>query len=158
MKTNELFIQALEFSFQAHGWHGADLCQTLDEIPPTLADIGETRDGFTARQVLLHCAYWKYIPRKLLLSEQGIEFPLDFEDWPPPGFPYTWIEAREILVEQHRLLLGAVRDFPDENWDQTVPLKDFTFARLILGAAAHDAYHTGQIRSMYLNRPDLFGV
>jgi uncharacterized damage-inducible protein DinB len=95
-------------------------------------------------------AYWKYsIIRKL-----DPEFPKGFER-SPSNFPTVpeshsekqWKEDKDLLQKTHQLLVNKIKTFPPEKLDKPCPgKKDWTYAQLIWGIAAHDTYHIGQIQ------------
>jgi hypothetical protein len=75
-------------------------------------------------------------------------------DWPAVGdpTPERWIEALERLELAHRLLVSAVKDFPEPRL--FIPINDarsrekgvaVTYYELLHGSVQHDAYHAGQI-------------
>ncbi len=55
----------------------------------------------------------------------------------------------ELLKEQHRLLVAAVARISASQLDRVPPAgRRWTYGQLVLGIAAHDVYHTGQIQLM----------
>jgi hypothetical protein len=100
-------------------------------------------------QLTLHLAYWTYAVRKHL-EPDAPAFPRTPHDWPlPPATPDQagWACDRELLRFEHAMLLKSVRAFPVHRLNE-VPAtgKRWTFAEMILGVAAHDAYHVAQIK------------
>jgi hypothetical protein len=51
-----------------------------------------------------------------------------------------------LLRDQHAMLRAAVAGFPPSRLGLRPTKKGPTYAQMILGIAAHDLYHTGQIQ------------
>lgn len=66
-------------------------------------------------------------------------------DWPEPA---EWKKLETEFETCHQNLLTAIKNFPDEKWHSTVPLRSYSFLYLINGIVEHDYYHFGQINSL----------
>jgi len=133
------------------GWHGG----------PT--PLGAVR-GVTAEQawwapsprrksiwaLTLHIAYWNYAVRRVLEGGGRGEFPRAPSNWPAPpdrSDPRQWAADIGLLRQEHDRLLRAVRRVPAAALGRRAAgSRSWTYGELILGIAAHDAYHTGQIQ------------
>lgn len=100
--------------------------------------------------LVLHMAYWKYsIIRKL-----NPDFPKGFERSPSnfPAIPEdhsekSWKNDKDLLKNEHQILVEEIKNFPPEKLDDICPSKkEWTYSQLITGIAAHDTYHIGQIQ------------
>jgi hypothetical protein len=101
----------------------------------------------------LHCAYWKWNVANLLVNGKLDEFPRK-----PDDFPYlpeiksvtNWEKDYNLLIEQHRLVKKIILEFPEERWWEITkpPYDQMTYIKRGYGLAAHDVYHTAQIRNM----------
>jgi hypothetical protein len=101
-------------------------------------------------ELALHIAYWKYTIRRHLVPGEQPRFPrspANFPRLPQPADEEAWLRDIALLRSEHERLVEAVRTFPGRRLD-AIPAggKRWTFGELILGIAAHDAYHTGQIQ------------
>ena len=98
----------------------------------------------------LHIAYWKYTVLRHLEAGPIQRFPRSPSNWPAPpsaADEAAWTRDVELLKEQHRLLAIAVAKVSAEALDRIPPAGcRWTYGQLVLGIAAHDAYHTGQIQ------------
>ena len=97
----------------------------------------------------MHCAYWKYAVRRRLCGEKRGSFPLKGSNWfalPEPLSESSWREFTAMLESQHRLLRAEVAAFPIERLDEVPEGGKVSFASQLLGIAAHDVYHAGQIQ------------
>jgi DinB family protein len=87
-------------------------------------------------ELVVHCAYWKYVVWRRLTGEKRGAFSRKGSNWFPVGG--DWEGDLRLLREEHRKLRKAVEHAPARDLD--------SLQRLIYGVAAHDAYHTGQIQ------------
>ncbi len=100
--------------------------------------------------LVLHIAYWKYAVRRHLEPGPIPRFPRSPSNWPtaPAGAdPAAWSRDVALLKEQHERLVEAVGRLPATALGRVPPGgRRWTYGQLVLGIAAHDAYHTGQIQ------------
>ena len=101
-------------------------------------------------EMTLHIAYWKYTVRRHLQRLEVPRFPRrpsNFPAQPELADESAWSADVALLRGEHLGLVEAVRALSDRRLD-AVPVsgKRWTYAELVLGIAAHDAYHTGQIQ------------
>ena len=98
----------------------------------------------------LHIAYWKYTVRRHLTGGSEPRFPRspsNFPAQPDPADEAAWAEDVALLRSEHGRLIEAVRGLSERRLDQVPPQgKRWTYGEMVLGIAAHDAYHTGQIQ------------
>lgn len=102
--------------------------------------------------IALHIAYWKYTVRRHLEPSPILRFPRSPSNWPAPpttADPAAWRSDLALLKEQHERLVEAVARVPATALGRIPPEgRRWTYGQLLLGIAAHDAYHTGQIQLM----------
>ena len=98
----------------------------------------------------LHIAYWKYTVRRHLESAPIPRFPRSPSNWPAPpagADAAAWSRDVALLKDQHERLVEAVGRLPATALGRVPPGgRRWTYGQLVLGIAAHDAYHTGQIQ------------
>jgi hypothetical protein len=134
-----ILLQNLDYAFDKPGWHGPNLASSVRGVDAKRA--AQSIDGrMSIWQQVLHAAYWKQRVVNLLIGTQP--FPRKGSNW--PNLPSevnerTWKADMKLLHEVHVALRRAIEEI------EPARLNDKT-TRLILGAAAHDLYHTGQIR------------
>jgi hypothetical protein len=101
-------------------------------------------------ELALHIAYWKYTARRHLEPGEHLRFarsPANFPRLPQPADAAAWARDVALLWSEHDRLVEAVRAFRGRRLDAIPPGgKRWTYGELVLGIAAHDAYHTGQIQ------------
>lgn len=134
-----------------HSWHGG----------PTV--VGAIR-GLTARQaawrpaqgrksiweLALHIAYWHHTIVQRLRGGERAPFPRSPANWPAmPDRPTeaAWKADCGLVRSAHLEVAKAIREVPPSRYGHR-PLgnRKWTFGETILGAAQHEAYHTGQIQ------------
>jgi hypothetical protein len=150
----ELLLQLTDDAFDHKGWHGENLMDTLRSLTAEQA-AAPSREGWTAWQVALHCAYWKWVTRKSLYIggltgavEPFARVPDDWPERPAAATTAAWERDLSFLAEEHRRLRDAALQLTDEQLLAVQPGNSFPHARSLCAIAAHDAYHTGMIRNM----------
>jgi uncharacterized damage-inducible protein DinB len=103
-------------------------------------------------ELALHIAYWKYTVRRHLREEPQPRFarsPANFPSQPDPADDAAWARDVALLKSEHQQLVDAVRAVSEERLGDVPPEgRRWTFGELVLGIAAHDTYHTGQIQML----------
>jgi hypothetical protein len=152
----ELHLKMLDDAFSHNGWHGASLMPTLRGLSLQQLTFNETCEGYTAWGVALHCAYWKYRARRRLFDrcfgEEGVSRfargPADWPDLPVEKTAETWQADFDLLKTEHELLKQTVARLSPGQLTAIDEKSGKPHAVQVYGVAAHDAYHTAQIRNM----------
>ena len=140
----------LEREHSGEPWHGSPLMQILSEVTHTEAAERPLAGGHTIWELVLHITAWKNEVRHRLAGQPAGE--PEEGDWPVVGetTASAWKAAVERLDLSHRLLLSAVRNFPEP--EVLTPTNDPrgnglapTYYELLHGLIQHDVYHAGQI-------------
>jgi hypothetical protein len=101
-------------------------------------------------ELTLHIAYWKYTVRRHLTSGALPRFPRspsNFPAMPDPADERAWARDVALLHDEHERLVAAVGKLSERRLtDRPAARRRWTYGELVLGIAAHDAYHTGQIQ------------
>jgi uncharacterized damage-inducible protein DinB len=107
-------------------------------------------------ELTLHIAYWKYTVSRHLERGHAARFPrapANFPAQPEPSDEAAWARDVRLLRDEHERLVAAVRALPERSLGRMPPgeahpgaSRRWTYGELVLGIAAHDAYHTGQIQ------------
>lgn len=144
-----LLARQLSHAFDRRSWHGTNLWGALKRLRADEAAWRPQPGRHNIWELAVHAAYWKYRVFRLLTNAppQSFELPgSDFFRRPDESGPSRWDADRELLSIWHQRLLGAVEGFDEARLAAPVGNDRFTYQELILGAAAHDLYHTGQIQ------------
>jgi uncharacterized damage-inducible protein DinB len=132
-------------------WHGG----------PTV--VGALR-GVSARQALwrpapgrhsiwelaLHIAYWHHVITQRLRGTAREPFPRSPANWPSVpdrAHAANWKADRALIRAAHLDVAATIRAVPPSAYGRRpAGNRKWTFGETILGAAQHEAYHTGQIQ------------
>ena len=145
-------VDQLEREHAGDPWHGSPLSAILEGVTPEQAAAKPLAHAHSIWELVLHMTGWKNEVRRRLSGAPAGE--PDAGDWPVVGAPTAerWTEARENLELAHRLLVGAVKEFPEPNlYTPTNDDRDrelgigVTYYELLHGIVQHDVYHAGQI-------------
>jgi hypothetical protein len=147
-------ISAIDWGYNRQSWHGTNLRGslrglTLDEV------MRRPRPGrHNIWELVVHCAYWKYVVRRRLTGEKRGSFPLDgsnFFERPIRGVTRAdlvrqWKADLALLDDMHKQLRAVVAKLPASKLKTPGSSKRPTPLWLVQGIAAHDLYHAGQIQ------------
>jgi hypothetical protein len=100
---------------------------------------------------VVHAAYWKYIVRRRLLGEGKGSFPLKGSNWieRPTGNDLNeniWKADVKLLIETHKTLRASIAGLTPGQLHQTPQGSKVSNFAMVVGIAAHDLYHAGQIQ------------
>ena len=101
-------------------------------------------------ELTLHIAYWNYTVRRHLAGGALPRFPRspsNFPAMPDPADERAWARDVALLRHERERLVEAVGALsPGRLTERPAARRRWTYGELVLGIAAHDAYHTGQIQ------------
>jgi hypothetical protein len=146
-----LLLEALDRAFDRASWHGPNLRGSVRGLSPDEAVWRPGPGRHNIAEHVLHAAYWKYAVRRRLVGEKRGSFPHQGSNWFPVQDPLTreeWAGHVRLLKAEHGALRGAVAGLTAELLDGVLPggTGKFTRRASVLGVAAHDVYHAGQIQ------------
>lgn len=132
-------------------WHGGpSLLGSLKGIDAEQAAWKPTPERNSIWNLTLHIGYWKYnIIRKLNPDyPKGFErSPSNFPKVPDGGSHKQWESDKILLRKTHTILVNEIKKFPPDRLDEfSSEKRNYTFSQLLVGIAAHDTYHIGQIQ------------
>jgi uncharacterized damage-inducible protein DinB len=146
---NTSFSLLLKEGFSKAAWHGPNLLGSLKGLSLDELLYRPTDGVHNIWELALHCAYWKWAVRHRLVANSPKErFPLKGRNFFPRHEGLTraaWKRDLSILKEQHRALEKAVRGLDPKRYGAPVAGRRNTVRRIVLGIAAHDIYHAGQV-------------
>jgi hypothetical protein len=151
---SRLLVNILDDAFNGSGWQGPDnLVNTVEKLTLEQLIHPSPHEGYTIWQIVLHCAYWKWAVLRTLVGEKAGGFPRlpeDFPSLPEERSLEKWREDFQLLLEQHEAVRNVVLEFPESEWWEVPPKVSNAVPHIkrVYGLAAHDVYHTGQIRNM----------
>ena len=147
----DLLLWNLQPAAGRRNWHGGPSpVGALRGVTAAEAAWRPTPRRKSVWELVLHIAYWKYTVRRHLERGPRPRFPRSPANFPAqPGLPdeAAWARDVALLKSEHQRLVQAVRDLSDRKLSDIPPDgRRWTYGELVLGIAAHDAYHTGQIQ------------
>lgn len=142
----DLLIVSLEQAFDRRAWHGTTLLGAIHTLSPQEAAWRPAPERHSIHELVVHAAYWKYRVWRHLSGDTESRFEEPGADWfvRSGGDADRWGDDVGRLRAWHTRLLAAARLFDPERLDEEA-YEGYTFADLMRGIAAHDAYHAGQI-------------
>ncbi|HEX7070429.1 MAG TPA: DinB family protein [Rhodothermales bacterium] len=149
MSELDLLITNLTHAFSLRSWHGPNLLGAIRGLTPDEAAWRPQPGRHNAWEYIVHAAYWKY--RIVRLLDPTSEEPFTFAGSNFFVRPVTPTKAAlksdvVVLVDWHRRVMETVLAVDPTSLDDKPGKREFSTRELILGAAAHDLYHAGQIR------------
>lgn len=142
-----LLLGIVDESYDKPNFNEANLRGTLRRVTATQAAWRPPGARRTIAEIVVHCAYWKYAIRRRLTGGPMRGFPLKGSNWfavPARLTKNQWDGYVRLLDDEHAKLRQAIGQV-DRSLDFGSPAGRKA-ARWVFGIAAHDAYHTGQIR------------
>ena len=147
-----LLLRAIEEGYSRKAWHGPNLRGSIRGLSAMEAAWRPAKDRHNIWEIVVHCAYWKYIVRRRILGEKRGSFPLKGSNWfeRPDAKPREelWRQDVELLEVMHRSLLEAVNDLSTGDLAIRPKGSKVDTRAIISGIAMHDVYHAGQIQLM----------
>lgn len=142
------FTLLLDEGFSKAAWHGPNLLGSLRGVTLPQLLFRPRKEGHNIWELAVHCAYWKYAVRNRLILGKRNTFPVEGSNFFPRNKGLTledWKRDLTLLKQQHKLLKGAIAGLDASTFDSRVEGSRHTVRRMVLGIAAHDIYHAGQI-------------
>lgn len=144
-----LLIRQLHEAYSQRAWHGTNLRGSVRGLSLDQLSRRPAKNRHNIWELVVHCAYWKYIVRRRLTGEQHGSFPLKGSNFFPRPEERTlaaWKRDLRLLDEMHAKLVEAVRTLPATDIERHPNGSTFNNLQTITGAAMHDIYHAGQIQ------------
>ena len=153
LTEKQTILRNLDQAFDRKSWHGTNLRGSIRGLSLEELTFRPREGGNTIWELVLHCAYWKYAVRRRLTGEKRGSYPeagSNFFARPSrveDADPAAWKRDVRLLVAMHAALRRAIEEVPLKRLDEVstegtpAPHRD-----MLLGIAAHDLYHAGQIQ------------
>jgi uncharacterized damage-inducible protein DinB len=145
----DLLLEMLDRSFDTRSWHGPNLRGAIRGVDVATAAARPAPGRHNIWEHVVHAAYWKYAVRRRLLGEKRGSFTVKGSNWFPRPVTKTaaaWVDDIALLEDVHATLRAAVAVLGPKDLAHARPGRTVTNRELILGIAAHDVYHAGQIQ------------
>lgn len=149
-KNSELrtLLRTIDESFSKRAWHGPNLRGSIRGLSARQAAWRPSTKRHNIWEIVVHCAYWKYVVRRRLLGGKKGSFPLIGSNWfrrPEHESEVAWKRDIQLLEDMHALLVEAIEDLKPADLKKKI-WKTWSTHSTIAGIAMHDVYHAGQIQ------------
>ncbi len=145
-----LLLHALEEGYHRKAWHGPNLRGAIRGLSAAEAERRPGKNRHNIREIVVHCAYWKYVVRRRITGEKRGSFPLKGSNWftrpGASGDDPGWKDDILLLERTHSELMNAVRNITTADLGKIPKGSRFDNRITIMGIAMHDVYHAGQIQ------------
>ena len=150
MTEIDLLLRNFDQAFDAPAWHGTNLRGSLRGLSLDELDFRPGSERHNIWELAVHCAYWKYAVRRRITQEKRGSFPLEGSNFfaRPEGKPTkaAWKRDLRLLEEMHSQLREVIADLSARRLGRKAKGSRYTVRDTVLGIAAHDLYHAGQIQ------------
>ena len=152
MTAIEVVLRQIDQAFDHKSWHGTNLRGSIRGLGAAEAAWRPQPDRHNIWELVLHAAYWKYTVLRRIDGRDRGSFPLAGSNFfmRPESESFTeaqWKADVGILVDTHRNLRACIAGLSEERLESgtsgTLRILD-----LVIGIAAHDLYHAGQIQTL----------
>lgn len=136
-------------SYSAKAWHGPNLRGSIRGVTFREASRRPAPGRHNIWEIVVHCAYWKYIVRRRTLGANKGTFPLRGSNWfrkPLETTAAAWKRDIALLEQCHWEMMRALQTLNDGSLKSKPAGSKVTHAAIIRGIASHDVYHAGQIQ------------
>ena len=151
MTEPEFIEQQLKEAYDGDPWHGPSLLAVVQGVTADQAALRPVALGHSIWELVLHIVAWERVVRRRLGGEAvtGLSAEQDFP-YVADTSETAWRHALDQLHQGNSQLRIAIRVFPEDRLQETVPGRDHTFRTMLHGVVQHQAYHAGQ--ASLLNR------
>lgn len=148
--ATDALLDMLDQAYNHRAWHGTNLRGSIRGMTARQAAWRPGRGRHNIWELVVHCAYWKYVVNRRLTRAPKGEFPLAGSNWfaRRGADDAAWRSDVLLLDRMHRALRHTVASFPPARLSRHPEKSKFDNRATIIGAAAHDFYHTGQIQAI----------
>jgi hypothetical protein len=148
-KNLELLLGLIDEAYARQAWHGPNLRGSIRGLNEKEAAWRPDPSRHSTWEIVAHVTYWKYAVRRRILGGKRGSFPLPGSNWfvrPDRRSGRSWKDDVALLESEHRKLRAAVAALHESDLTKKPGNGKVTILRLVMGIAAHDLYHAGQIQ------------
>lgn len=148
-KELQVFLRSVEESYVRKTWHGPNLRGSIRGLSAKEASWRPGRGRHNIWEIVVHCAYWKYVVRRRILGEKRGSFPLRGSNWfqrPDKPSEDAWKRDIKLLQGCHEAMVEAIQSLRASDLKRIPRGSTVPNEAIIRGIANHDVYHAGQIQ------------
>jgi uncharacterized damage-inducible protein DinB len=145
----QLMLDLMDQSYNKKAWHGTNLRGSVRGLTVRQALWRASPGRHNIWEIVVHCAYWKYVVRRRILGEKRGSFPLKGSNWFRRNGKLTeiqWHRDIQLLEECHRSLRAAITTLRTNDLGTIPQGSRVDNTMILMGIASHDLYHAGQIQ------------
>jgi len=132
--------------YNGGNWVSRNFKEKILSLGEDIARKKMINHSHSIEQLTTHIIAWRNFGLQKLTGNDDYDIEDNsLADW--PNVP-NWSDVQQDFEALHYNLITAVRNFPLQKWNDTVPLRNYSFIYLINGIVQHDYYHYGQIASL----------
>jgi uncharacterized damage-inducible protein DinB len=148
MTDSHPLVRAIDQAFDRKSWHGTNLKGSIRGLSGREAAWRPGPGRHNIWELVLHCAYWKYVVRRRLLGESRGSFPRKGSNFPLPSGSDegAWRQDQRLLSDTHAQMREAILRLGPEDMTKKPRGSKVDNLSIVSGVAAHDLYHAGQIQ------------
>ncbi len=142
-------LALLQESYVKKAWHGPNLRGSLRGLTTSQALWRPAPGRHNIWEIMIHCAYWKYVVRRRIAGEKKGSFPLDGSNWfkSPSGLSHSdFRKDIALLNECNETMLDVISGLNPGQLSAIPKNSKVDNRTIIRGIASHDVYHAGQIQ------------
>jgi hypothetical protein len=144
-----MLVEEIQEGYSARAWHGPNLRGSIRGLRLSEVSWRPGPKRHNIWEIVVHCAYWKYVVRRRILGEKRGSFPLEGSNWferPETRTLKAWKADLELLDAMHGIMVEAVGDLRDADLSKIPRGSRVNNRSIVSGIAMHDVYHAGQIQ------------
>ena len=149
MTEKDLLLRQLRQAFDERSWHGTNLYGSIRGLRPDIAAWRPNPDRHNIWELIVHSAYWKYTVVRRITGQKRGSFALEGSNFfirPDEQSPEALKTDIKLLKQYHLQLLSTVLKMKPSDFDKFPMNSKISNRDVIMGIAAHDIYHAGQIQ------------
>jgi len=149
LNSIQTLLALIDQSYGRKAWHGTNLRGSVRGLTARQAAWRPGPARHNIWEIVVHCAYWKYIVRRRILGEKKGSFPLKGSNWFRRSANLSEIDWKKdvaVLESCHISMRQAVAQLSSDDLafiPRGSKVDNFT---IVMGIASHDLYHAGQIQ------------
>jgi uncharacterized damage-inducible protein DinB len=144
-----LLLKVIDQAYDKKSWHGTTLRGSLRNVNIREALWRPSAKHHNIWEIVRHAAYWKFAVWRKISGSASAKFPYEGSDWVESETgpdEKTWKKDLQLLRQYHIRLHETVEALdPGQLYQKPAGSKSY-LADLIVGIAAHDLYHAGQVQ------------
>ncbi|EAY31089.1 conserved hypothetical protein [Microscilla marina ATCC 23134] len=129
-------------------WHGSSLLELLKGVDYLQARNRIFPNSHSIWELVQHIYNWREFVVKKMEGDSEFDIVLNTtHDWASIQVPTeeAWQKLLSQLAESQQMIVEMLGGWLDDQLNDQVPGKDYTYYTLLHGMIKHDIYHAGQI-------------